>query len=103
MNEQKIKRVRRTIEQRVADIDEKIAAANSEIEKLETKLADFKKETADKIKAQKAKIKKLEQQKTVVSNPKPRARRVGMNSVLKKAKEMGLSPAEVAEKLGIEL
>lgn len=63
---------RRTVEERVALIDEKIA-----------------KKTAE--------IKALEVQKQKLLHP------VTMKSVMDKAKAAGLTPEEIADKLGIEL
>ena len=63
---------RKTVDERIALIDEKIAK-------------------------KKAQIKGLEQQKQKILHP------VSMRSVLTKAKESGMSPEDIAKKLGIEL
>lgn len=63
---------RRTVEDRVALIDEKIAKKQAEIEALEA-------------------------QKNKLLHP------VTMKSVIAKAKAAGLSPEEIAEKLGLEV
>lgn len=72
-------RVMRSKEERIAEIDKKIA---------------FHKE----------KVTMLEAKKESILNPKPRGgRKKGMNTVLSKAKDLGMTPEEIAEKLGISL
>ena len=51
----------------------------------------------EKIKKKRAEIKLLEEKKKQILNP------VSMRSVLSKAKEAGMTPEEVADKLGIKL
>lgn len=63
---------RKTVEERIAIIDEKIAKKKAEITDLET-------------------------QKHKLLHP------VNMKTVMDKAKEAGLSPEEIAEKLGLEV
>lgn len=77
MSETEKKRIRRSPEARVAEIDNKIAA-------------------------HKEAIKKLEQRKTEILNPKQhltKAQKVKM--VIDKAKKSGMSVEEIAEKLGV--
>ena len=62
----------RTVEERIAIIDEKISKKKAEIKALET-------------------------QKQKLLNP------VTMKTVMEKAKASGLSPEEIAEKLGLEM
>lgn len=64
--------VRKTVEERIAVLDEKIAKKQAE-------------------------IKALEEQKNKLLHP------VTMKSVMAKAKESGLTPEEIAEKLGLEI
>ena len=73
------KRVRRSVEERVAEIDKRIGDHKDAISKLEAKKHDL-------------------------LNPKPRltkAQKVKM--LVDKAGEKGLSPEDIAEKLGITL
>ena len=63
---------RKTVDERVALIEQKIAKKKAEIDELET-------------------------QKQKLLHP------ISMRAVLTKAKEAGLTPLEVAEKLGIEV
>ncbi len=73
------KLVRRPAEERIAEIDKKIAAHKDSIQKLEAK-------------------------KHAILNPKPRASKAaGMKALISKAKEAGLTNEEIAEKLGISL
>ena len=51
----------------------------------------------EKIKKKRTEIKLLEEKKKQILNP------VSMRSVLSKAKEAGMTPEEVADKLGIKL
>lgn len=91
-------RTRRTKEQIVADLDKKIGDHKDAIKKIEETVAP-------KIAKHKDAIAKLEAKKEAVLNPSPRtyARKKGMKSVIDKAKELGMTPEEVAEKLGFSL
>lgn len=76
---EKQKFARRSKEERIAEIDAKIAGY-------------------------KEKIEKLEQRKEAVLNPKPRASKAsGMKALIAKAKEAGLTNEEIAAKLGISI
>ena len=69
----------RTKEERIAEIDKKIESHKKSIETLEAK-------------------------KEAILNPKPRTRKIkSVNSVIAKAKEAGLTPEEIAKKLGLEI
>jgi hypothetical protein len=68
----------KTAEQRVAEIDAKIAAHKSNIATLEAK-------------------------KEAILNPKSRAKRVTIKTVIDKAKADGMSPEDIAKKLGIKI
>ena len=77
MSENEKKRIRRSADERVAEIDKKIAA-------------------------HKDSIKKLEQRKSEILNPKPRLSKAQkMKIVIDKAKSSGMSVEEIAEKLGV--
>lgn len=77
MSEPEKKRIRRSAEVRVAEIDEKIAS-------------------------HKDAIAKLEQRKNEILNPKPRLSKAQKVKVLiDKAKNSGMSVDEIAEKLGV--
>lgn len=77
MSDTEKKRIRRSAEARVAEIDNKIAA-------------------------HKEAIKKLEQRKTEILNPKHRLTKAQkVKIVIDKAKKSGMSVDEIAEKLGV--
>ena len=71
------KRTYRTKEERIADLDAKIEYHKKAIASLEDK-------------------------KKAILTPKTRKGRVGMSSVVRLAKEKGLSAEEIIEKLGLE-
>lgn len=108
MEEQVKKRVRRTPEQIAADIDAKIA-------KLDQSLADNDKKRDEAIqgfeqKASeiKAKIESLQKQKAEVLAPKPprkprKTKKQQIDEIVRQAAKSGLKPAEIAERLGIEV
>lgn len=70
-------RKRRTIEQRVAEIDAKIESHKKNIAALEAK-------------------------KKAILNPKPR-KILSMNAIIKKAKEKGYTAKDIAKKLDIDI
>lgn len=76
---------RKPAEERVAIIDKKIDSLKQRI-------------AADQIK-----ITDLEKKKENILNPQPRKRKVTATAIINKAKEAGLTDAEIAAKLGIEL
>lgn len=73
------KLVRRPVEERIAEIDKKIAGHKDAIQKLEAK-------------------------KNTILNSKPCASKAaGLKALISKAKEAGMTNEEIAEKLGISL
>lgn len=78
---------KRTTEERLAEVDEKIAFCNK------------------KINEYKEKIKMLQQKKENILNPKPRKRKrkMSFNTVTSIAQENGMTLEEFADKLGIEI
>ena len=60
-------------------------------------------EIEQKIETHRANIAVLEGKKAAILNPAPRRKRVGVGTVLKAAKESGMTPEEIANKLGIKL
>jgi len=78
MNDEVKKRVRRSPEEIVAEIDVKITAHKDAIKKLEQRKAE------------------------VLAPKKPRMTKAQkMKMVIEKAKQAGMSPEEIAEKLGV--
>lgn len=71
--------IRRSTEERIAEIDAKIASHEKSIESLKAK-------------------------KEAILNPKPRiSKSTQIKNVISKAKESGMSIEEISERLGIEL
>ena len=83
---EKRKIVRRSAEERVAEIDAKIATFKATIAKQEEKIAA------------------LEVKKQAILNPVPRVSKAGqLKELLNKAKASGMTNEEIAEKLGITI
>jgi len=107
MDEQETKRTRRTPEERAAELDAKVETLRQTIAKYEAQKDSAMREYDNKIAAVTAKIETLEQQKADLLTPKPRKRRVTKKqkteAVIRQAIKSGLSPNEVAERLGVDL
>lgn len=74
--------------------------AERKIRSKEERIAEIDK----KIEGHKQNIAALEKKKDAILNPKTRARKLtSVTSIVKKAKESGMSSDEIAAKLGIEL
>lgn len=83
---EKRKIVRRSAEERVTEIDAKIATCKATITKQEEKIAA------------------LEVKKQTILNPVPRVSKAGqLKELLNKAKASGMTNEEIAEKLGITI
>lgn len=78
---------KRTTEERIAEVDERIAFCNKKINEYEEK------------------IKMLQQKREDILNPKPRKRKrkLSFNTVASIAQEKGMTLEEFADKLGIEI
>lgn len=102
MEESTQKRVRRTPQQMAEAIDVKIAAQQREISGIEEKRAKTNADFDAKVAAIEAKIKALNEKKTILS-PKPRrkTKKEKMRDIINAAAKNGMSPEEIAEKLGI--
>ena len=74
-----------TREERLAKIDAQIEAAQKYVERFSSK------------------IEKLNAKKERLLNPPKKAKKATANKLIAKAREMGLSDEEIAEKLGVEL
>ena len=95
-------RVRRSKEELVQEYERKIAYHQGMVSQLEEKIAVL---TAKMEKHQNA-VEKLEEKKENTINPKPRIftrKRNGVKLVMDKAKEMGMTAEQIAERLGITL
>lgn len=76
---------RKSTDERIAVIDKKIEACKHRIESDQNKIAE------------------LNAKKDRILNPQPRKRKMTATTIINKAKEAGLTDAEIAAKLGIEL
>lgn len=98
-------RKRRTREELLAALDEKIEAQNLAIKKCEEQKVIAAQELDAKIAAAKARIKAMEQRKKDIMTPKQPKRRTSkklkIQDILKKASKSGLSINEIAERLGV--
>lgn len=91
-------RVRHSVEEKVAEIDAKIA-------KRQEFIKDIEETAASKIAVHKGHIETLEAKKVALLNPKPRGGRKAnpMKTVMDKLAAEGFTPEQIAEKMGITL
>jgi len=103
MEENTPKRIRRTTQQMAEAIDEKIAAQQQKIDKIEEKRAEAMEGFDAQVAAVKTKIKELEVKKQAILAPKPRrkTKKERMQEILKAVEKSGMKPEEIAEKLGL--
>lgn len=102
------KRIRRTTEERIADIDAKCEKLNGQIQSLEEKKQQAITGYNDQISRVTEKIKALEKQKTAILAPKPprkprKTKKEKIQDLMKQAQKAGLKPEEIAERLGLTL
>ena len=106
MDEQKVRRPRRTAEQRAADIDAKIQKLNEDLEGVEVKRAAAMQEFDAKAATVKERIEALERQKMEILAPKPprkprKTKKQKIQELIQTASKSGLKPEEIAERLGL--
>lgn len=106
MDEQRVRRPRRTAEQKAADIDAKIQKLNEDLEGVEAKRAAAMQEFDAKVAAVKERIEALEQQKKEILAPKPprkprKTKKQKIQELIQSASKSGLKPEEIAERLGL--
>ena len=106
MDEQKVRRPRRTAEQKAADIDVKIQKLNEDLESIEARRTAANQEFDAKAAAVKERIAALEQQKKDVLTPKPprkprKTKKQKIQELIQTASKSGLKPEEIAERLGL--
>ncbi len=103
MEENQVRRPRRTLEERIADIDAKIAARCNDISALQEQKAAAVATFDEKIKKAKEKIDALEAQKKHLTAPKPKKQRKTEKQLWEelrvRAKKAGFKPNDVAELL----
>lgn len=102
------KRIRRSAEERVAEIDEKIEQFNKSLDALADKREEVNTEFDEKEKKIEEKIKTLTKKKESILSPEPKKRRTRMTkkrkieAIVKKAIEGGFTVDEIAELLSPE-
>ena len=106
MEEQKVRRPRRTVEQKAADIDARIQKLNEDLEGIEEKRIAANQEFDTKAAAVKERIAALEQQKKDILAPKPprkprKTKKQKIQELIQSASKSGLKPEEIAERLGL--
>lgn len=105
MAEGETKRVRRTPQQRAADLDTQIAELENSIARIEDKKQAAVTEFDRKIDTVRARIAGLREKQEALLSPKPRkprrTKREKIAEILKQAQKSGMKPEEIAEKLGI--
>lgn len=107
MDEQRVRRPRRTAQQRAEEIDAKIEKLSQEIEGIETKRAAAMQEFDAKAAAVKERIEALEQQKKEILAPKPprkprKTKKQKIQEIIQLASKSGLKPDEIAQRLGLD-
>lgn len=106
MEEQKVRRPRRTAEQKAAEIDAKIQRLNENLEDIEVKRTAANQEFDAKAASVKERIAALEQQKKDILAPKPprkprKTKKQKIQELIQSASKSGLKPEEIAERLGL--
>ena len=107
MEEAKVKRSRRTPEEKAAEIDTKILKLNEELDFIEAKRVAANEDFDKKAAAVKERIAALEEQKKDVLAPKPprkprKTKKQKIQEILNLATKSGMKPEEIAERLGLE-
>lgn len=102
------KRVRRTTEERIAEIDNKIEELGNQIQAIEAKKQESIAVFDDRIAKVQARIEGLNKQKTDILSPKPprkprKTKKQKIQDLMKQAQKAGLKPEEIAERLGLKI
>lgn len=108
MSEAENKRIRRSPEERAAEMDTKIAKANESIAELEAKKEAAVAEFDAKIAAVQERIKAFEAKKQEILSPKPprkrrKSKKQKVQELVKLAMKNGMSVQEIADQLHIEV
>lgn len=108
MPDTEIKRVRRTTEERIAEVDAKIEELDKQIQNLEEKKQETVAVYNDRIAKVTDRIKGLEKQKAAILAPKPprkprKTKKEKIQDLMKQAQRAGLKPEEIAERLGLTI
>ena len=108
MSDTEKKRVRRTTEERIAEVNAKIEELNGQIQSLEEKKQEAVTAYNDRIAKVMDRIKGLEKQKAAILAPKPprkprKTKKEKIQDLMKQAQRAGLKPEEIAERLGLTI
>lgn len=106
MDEQRVRRPRRTAEQKAAEIEAKVQKLNEDLDNIETKRTAANEDFDAKVAAVKERIATLEQQKKDILAPKPprkprKTKKQKIQEIIQFANKSGLKPEEIAERLGL--
>lgn len=102
------KRVRRTTEERITEIDNKIEELGNQIQAIEAKKQESVAAFDDRIAKVQARIEVLNKQKADILSPKPprkprKTKKQKIQDLMKQAQKAGLKPEEIAERLGLKI
>ncbi len=107
MSEAEKKRIRRSPEQRAAELDDKMKELTASIAELEEKKQAEIAAIDEKIASVQARIKALEEKKAGILAPKKRkprrTKKQKLEAILKEAQKAGLKPEDIAERLGVTI
>lgn len=108
MPDAEIKKVRRTTEERIAEIDQKIEELGKQIQSIETKKQEAVAIFDNRIAKVQARIEGMNKQKTDILAPKPprkprKTKKQKIQDLMKQAQKAGLKPEEIAERLGLKI
>lgn len=107
MDEQKVRRPRRSAQQKADEIDAKIEKLNQDIDGIEAKRAAAMQDFDSKVASVKERIEVLTQQKAEILAPKPprkprKTKKQKIQELIQRASKAGLKPEEIAERLGFD-
>ena len=108
VSETENKKVRRTTEERIAEVNAKIEKLNGQIQNLEEKKQETVTAYNDRIAKVMDRVKELEKQKAAILAPKParkprKTKKEKIQDLMKQAQKAGLKPGEIAERLGLTI
>ena len=108
MSEPRLKRIRRSPQERADELNMLVEKQTKQIAELEERKKASAAAFDEKIAATRARIKELEEKKTAILSPKvsrmPRkTKKQKMQELLKEAQKHGMKPEEIAKRLGLSL
>lgn len=108
MSDMEKKRVRRSAEERAAEVDAKIEMLREGMEETEARKKEMMASFDAKLAAARDKIKALETRKKEILSPKQtrkrkKTKKQKLQEIVQQAQKSGLQPEEIAELLGVQL